>query len=158
MPSRAVIAGVTGMIGTEVPLDETAIVARMQAGDDDAFAVCVRAYCTRLLLVARRIVANEEDAQDVLQDAFLSAFKQIDRFEGRASLGTWLHRIVVNAALVRLRTRQRHPEQSIEALLPHFGEGEHQIDPPAPWQETSESIHQQQESCELVRRCISQLP
>jgi RNA polymerase sigma-70 factor (ECF subfamily) len=138
--------------------DEAVLLARMQAGDDDAFEACVRIYCTRLLIVARRILGNEEDARDALQDGFLSAFKEIASFEGRSGLGTWLHRIVVNAALGRLRQRQRHPLQSIEELLPHFGEGEHQIDPPMPWKETSDTLMQQRESRDLVRHCIEQLP
>jgi RNA polymerase sigma-70 factor (ECF subfamily) len=141
-----------------VILDEAVLLARMQAGDDDAFDACVRTHCSRLLLVAQRILRNEEDAHDAVQDAFLSAFKEIGRFMGKSRLGTWLHRIVVNAALGRLRNRQRHPERSIEDLLPHFGDDEHQIDPPAPWKATSETIVQQQESRELVQRCISQLP
>jgi RNA polymerase sigma-70 factor, ECF subfamily len=138
--------------------DEATLLARMQAGDDDAFEACVRMYCTRLLVVARRILDHEEDARDALQDAFLSAFRDIGRFEGRSSLGTWLHRIVVNAALTRLRQREHHAEQSIEELLPHFGEGEHQINPPVPWKATSETILQQQESRTLVRQCIDRLP
>jgi RNA polymerase sigma-70 factor, ECF subfamily len=139
-------------------LDEAALLARMQAGDDDAFEACVRIHCGRLLLVARRILQNEEDANDAVQDAFLSAFKGIGQFKEQARLGTWLHRIVVNAALVRLRRRQHHPEKSIEDLLPHFGAGEHQIDPPVPWKATPDSIVEQQESCALVRRIIGQLP
>jgi RNA polymerase sigma-70 factor (ECF subfamily) len=139
-------------------LDEVTMLARMKAGDDDAFEACVRAYCGRMLIVARRILRNEEDANDAVQDAFLSAFKDIGRFLGQSSLGTWLHRIIVNAALGRLRHRQRHPERSIEDLLPHFGEDEHQIDPPAPWKAGSETIVQQKESRELVGRCIGELP
>jgi RNA polymerase sigma-70 factor (ECF subfamily) len=139
-------------------LDEAALLARMQAGHEDAFEVCVRTYCGRLLLVARRILRNEEDANDAVQDAFLSAFKGLSQFQGQARLGTWLHRIVVNAALGRLRTRKRHPEQSIEGLLPHFGDGEHQLDPPVPWKETPDTSLLQQELSELVQRCIGQLP
>ena len=139
-------------------LDEAALLAGMQAGDDNAFEACVRAHCGQLLVVARRILRNEEDARDAVQDAFLSAFKDISGFEGRSHLGTWLHRIVVNAALGRLRNLKRHPEKSIEDLLPHFGEGEHQLDPPAPWKATPATVLEQQESRELVRRCISQLP
>src|SRR5262249_43439575 len=131
---------------------------RMQAGDDDAFEACVRTHCTRMLAVARRILRNEEDARDAVQEAFLAAFKQIGNFKGLSGLGTWLHRIVVNAALGRLRKLQRHPEKSIEDLLPHFGEGEHQIDPPVPWKTASDTGLQQQESRELVHRCINQLP
>jgi RNA polymerase sigma-70 factor (ECF subfamily) len=138
--------------------DETALLAGMRAGDDDAFEACVRIHCTRLLLVARRILKNEEDARDAVQDAFVSAFQSIDQFAGESLLSTWLHRIVVNAALARLRKRQRQPEQSIEELLPHFGEDEHQISPPVPWRSAPETPLQRQESRELVQRCIGQLP
>jgi RNA polymerase sigma-70 factor (ECF subfamily) len=138
--------------------DETALLARMQAGDGDAFDACVRTYGGRLLVVARRILGNQEDADDAVQDAFLSAFKGIGQFQGQAQLGTWLHRIVVNAALGRLRSRERRPEQSLEPLLPHFGEGEHQIDPPVPWKATPETTLQNQETRALVQRCIGQLP
>jgi RNA polymerase sigma-70 factor (ECF subfamily) len=145
-----------GRSGTVV--DEAALLAKMQAGDGDAFEACVRTYCGQMLLVARRILRNEEDANDAVQDAFLSACKGIRQFKGQSRLGTWLHRIVVNAALGRLRRRQRHPEKSIEDLLPHFGDGEHQIDPPVPWQATPETTVQDQETRELVQRCIGQLP
>ncbi len=138
--------------------DETMLRARMQAGDDDAFEACVRAYSGQLLAVARRILSHEEDARDAVQDAFLAAFKGIGRFDGLSRISTWLHRIVVNAALSRLRTRQRRPEMSIEDLLPHFGEGEHQVDPPAPWKATSVAILQQQEMREVGRGCINRLP
>jgi RNA polymerase sigma-70 factor (ECF subfamily) len=139
-------------------VDEATLLARLRAGDDDAFEECVRTYCGPMLLVARRILRNEEDARDAVQDAFLSAFKEVGRFEGRSRLGTWLHRIAVNAALGRLRSRQRRPERSIEDLLPHFGDDEHQLDPPAPWKAASDSILQRQESRELVQRCIGELP
>jgi RNA polymerase sigma-70 factor (ECF subfamily) len=143
---------------TENVPDEATVLAGMRAGEENAFAECVAAHCGRLLAVARRIVGNEEDARDAVQDAFLSAFKEIGRFQEQSSLGTWLHRIVVNAALHRLRTRKRHPEQSIEAWLPHFGEDEHQLDPPTPWKDIPETILQQAESRDLVRHCISRLP
>jgi RNA polymerase sigma-70 factor (ECF subfamily) len=137
---------------------EATLLARMQAGEDGAFEACVRTYSGRLLAVARRMLGHEEDARDAVQDAFLSAFKGIGRFEGLSRLGTWLHRIVVNAALSRLRTRQRRPEISIEDWLPHFGEGEHQINPPTPWNANSVVILQQQEMREVVQGCISRLP
>src|SRR5262245_34215402 len=117
-------------------MDEAVLATRMQAGDDDAFEACVRIFCSRMLLVARRILRNEEDANDAVQDAFVSAFKGISQFQGQSQLGTWLHRIAVNAALARRRSRQRRPERSIEDLLPHFSDDEHQIDLPAPWKAT----------------------
>jgi RNA polymerase sigma-70 factor (ECF subfamily) len=145
-----------GQAGTN--LDEAALLARLQAGDGGAFEACVRTYCGRMLLVARRILRNEEDANDAVQDAFLSAFKGISQFKGQARLGTWLHRIVINAALGRLRNLQRHPERSIEDLLPHFGDGEHQIDPPVPWQAAPDTNMQDQETRALVHHSINQLP
>jgi RNA polymerase sigma-70 factor (ECF subfamily) len=138
--------------------DEATLLARMQAGDEEAFEGCVRTYYPRLFPIALRMLRNEEDARDAMQDAFLSAFKQIGGFQGLSQLGTWLHRIVVNAALGRLRSLRRHPEKSIEALLPHFGEGEHQLDPPVPWKATAETDLQQREARDLVRRCIDELP
>lgn len=139
-------------------LDEVAALARLRAGDQDALARCVRTHISRLLQVARRILSNEEDARDAVQDAFLSAFKQLGRFEGRSRLETWLHRIVVNAALARLRIRFRHPERSIEDLLPHFTDGEHQLAPPIRWKRPLETALEQQETRALVRDSISQLP
>ncbi len=139
-------------------MDETLLLARMQAGDEEAFASCVRSYFGRLVTVARRILGNEEDARDAVQDGFIAAFKEIARFEARSQLGTWLHRIVVNAALGRRRSKQRAMERSIEDWLPHFTDGEHQIDPPAPWKETAETLLRQKEVQQLVRGCIDQLP
>src|SRR5262245_8199094 len=138
--------------------DEANLLARIKAGDSDAFAACVRIHCRQMLMVAQRVIRNEQDANDAVQDAFLSAFKNINQFQGQSRLGTWLHRIVVNAALGRLRQRQRQPEKSIEDLLPHFGEDEHQIDPPVPWEATPETNVQEKETRELVQRSINQLP
>ena len=73
-----------------------------------------------MLAVARRFMRNEDDARDAVQDAFLSSFRALGRFDGDALLSTWLHRIVVNAALMKLRTRRRKPERSIEEMLPGF--------------------------------------
>ena len=72
----------------------------------------------RLLSVARRFLGNNEDAEDAVQEAFIRAFKSIHTFEERAQLHTWLHRIVVNTALMKLRERRRKPQESIEDLLP----------------------------------------
>ena len=66
--------------------DETALIAQLRAGDEAAFEQVVRQYGGRLLAVARRIVSTEEDARDVVQDAFMNAFRSLDRFEGNAKL------------------------------------------------------------------------
>lgn len=74
------------------------------------FERLVREQRPRLLNVARRMLANEDDAQDAVQDALVSAVKGVDRFSGRSSLGTWLYRIQVNCCLMALRRRRARPE------------------------------------------------
>lgn len=70
----------------------------------------------RMMAVARRVVRNEADAEDTVQQAFISAYKSLDRYEGRAQMTTWLHRITHNAALMQLRTKRRKGAQSLDAL------------------------------------------
>jgi RNA polymerase sigma-70 factor (ECF subfamily) len=101
------------------------LIRRLKAGDEEAYAIVVRTQGGRMLSVARRFLRDEEAARDAVQDAFLSAFRGIHTFDGEAQLATWLHRIVVNAALMKLRTRRRKPEESIEPMLPAFAEDGH---------------------------------
>jgi RNA polymerase sigma-70 factor, ECF subfamily len=134
------------------------LVARLKAGDDDAFAEVVRTLGGRMLAVARRFMKDDDAARDVVQDAFLSAFRAIKGFDGQAQLSTWLHRIVVNAALMKLRTRQRKPEQSIEPLLPVFQEDGHHVEPVVTWAESADRVLERQETRAIVRAAIADLP
>ncbi|MFN2445670.1 MAG: sigma factor [Vicinamibacterales bacterium] len=77
-----------------VDVNEVQLLARLRAGDEAAFEELVRTQGRRLFAVARRLLATDDDAQDTVQDAFLSAFRNLDRFEGGSRLSTWLHRIV----------------------------------------------------------------
>jgi len=138
--------------------DEAILIAQLRAGDEAAFEQVVRLYGGRLLAVARRILGSDEDARDVVQDAFLNAFKSLDRFEGNAKLSTWLHRIAVNAALMKLRTRKRKPEQSIETLLPAFLDDGHHEERFQSWDEPVDKVMERKETRELVRQQIDSLP
>jgi len=137
---------------------EAALVARLQAGDDGAYEELVRLHGPAMTAVIRRYLPSESDAHDALQDAFLSAFKAIDRFEGAAGLGTWLHRIAVNAALMKLRTRRRKPETPIEDLLPKFLEDGHRDLAGPAWTPTPDRIAEDEETRHAVREAIRQLP
>lgn len=140
------------------PADESDLIRRLRAGEDLAYEDLVRAEAGRMLAVARRILHDDEDAQDAVQEAFLSAFKAIGQFEGQSKLSTWLHRIVVNAALMRRRKRKNIREVAIEDLMPRFQPDGHHVDPPAPWREGSEAILQSKEAQALVRKKIEDLP
>jgi RNA polymerase sigma-70 factor (ECF subfamily) len=86
-----------------------------------------------MLAVARRFLRTEEDSADAVQDAFLAAFRSLDGFEGNSSLGTWLHRIVVNVCLMRLRARSHSREVRIDNLLPSFDDTGHHCRPVRSW-------------------------
>jgi RNA polymerase sigma-70 factor (ECF subfamily) len=146
-------------MGSATPVDDEAtLIAQLRAGDEAAFEQVVRQYGGRLLAVARRIVGTEEDARDVVQDAFMNAFKSLDRFEGNAKLSTWLHRIAVNAALMKLRTRKRKPEQPIDTMLPGFNEDGHFEERFQSWEEPVDKALEREENRQLVRQQIDALP
>lgn len=138
--------------------EEQALLAGLRAGSDDAFETLVRTTSARLLAVARRIVGSEEDARDVLQESYASAFKSIGRFAGNAKLSTWLHRIVVNMSLMRLRTRKRKPEESIEPLLPTFKDDGHQVNAAVEWSDGADVALERAETRAFVRAQIDTLP
>jgi RNA polymerase sigma-70 factor (ECF subfamily) len=144
--------------GDSHEVDEAALVAALKAGDEDAFDTAVRRYGPHLLAVARRFMGHEQDAQDVVQDAFLSAFKAIDKFQGGSKVSTWLHRIAVNAALMKLRSRKRNQERPIDDLLPKFNDDGHMADAAARWAVTHDTAVDSREMRELVRHAIDQLP
>lgn len=144
--------------GSSAVIDEAALVAALRDGQEWAFEAMIRMYGGRLLAVARRVCGNEEDARDVLQSAYLSAFRSLSGFEGVCQLSTWLHRIVVNTALMRLRSKRRKPEDSIEALLPSFQEDGHHVEQFSDWAMSPDRLLERDDVRAAVRSCIAQLP
>jgi RNA polymerase sigma-70 factor (ECF subfamily) len=142
---------------TDLPGTEAQLVDRLRRQEDAACEELVRAHGGRLLSVARRMLRNEDDARDCVQEGFISAFRAIQRFNGDCRLSTWLHRIVVNAALMKIRTRSRRPEESIEDMLPRFIEDGHHAEPTSEWGSAS-MLLEQRETRERVRAAIDQLP
>ena len=138
--------------------DETKLVEALQRGEAEAFEQLVRDNTGRMLAVARRYLRNDDDAQDAVQEAFLSAFKAIDRFEGGSRLSTWLHRIVVNACLMRLRSKKRKPEESLEDQMPGFIEDGHLAEPTPGWRAPADELLESGENRAIVREKIESLP
>ena len=131
------------------------LVTRLQRGDESAFEELIRVHGGRLLSVARRFLGTSDDAQDAVQETFIKAFKAIHGFEERAQLQTWLHRIVVNTALMKLRERRRKPEESIDDLLPTFAADGHQTVESREW---SDALFERKETAATVRQAIAMLP
>jgi len=139
-------------------IDESTLVAALRDGQEWAFEAMVRMYGGRMYAVARRICCNDEDARDVLQSAYLNAFRSLRTFEGSSQLATWLHRIVVNTALMRLRSQRRKPEESIETLLPAFQEDGHHVEQFSDWPLPADRLLEREDVRATVRACIAQLP
>src|ERR1700752_3842346 len=143
---------------THAVASDAEMIAGLQAGVAEAFDTLVRKYMPALLRVARRFLRSEEDARDAVQDAFISAFKSIGNFASNSQLGTWLHRIVINASLMKLRSQRRRPEEDIEPYLPRFQSDGHQVEPSVPWSESAQAVLERAELRDLVRASIDQLP
>ena len=116
---------ISGPISGAEGLSDAELLRRHVAGDGDAFGELFRRHRDRLWAVALRTVCDPEEAADALQDAMISAFRRAGDFRGDSAVTTWLHRIVVNACLDRMRRRAVRPvasagdEQSLDALLAH---------------------------------------
>jgi RNA polymerase sigma-70 factor, ECF subfamily len=145
-------------MSTTFTMVETDLITRLRAGDDDAYLTFVRQFGGRMMALARRFLRNEEDAADAVQDAFLAAFKALSQFEGNSALATWLHRIVVNTCLMKLRSDARRRTCSLEELLPRFDGTGHYVQPVSPWSEDAYDSLISAENRAQVRACIDQLP
>src|SRR5215470_3376594 len=86
--------------------EAAAVLARARQGDSDAFRALVERHSRSVFRLAFRMTGNEQDAEDVVQESFLRAYRQLGRFESRANFGTWLYRIVANCSVDLMRTRR----------------------------------------------------
>lgn len=136
------------------------LAARPRCADRGDLEGVVRSHGPRLYATALRILRNRDDAQDAVQEGLLAACRAFDSFDGRARLSTWLHRIVVNQALMRLRTRRRAGggEVDVDGLLPAFSENGYFREARPRWCEDPLSRIQRHELEELVRQAIGRLP
>src|SRR6267142_6114300 len=91
-------------------IEAGAVLARARQGDGDAFRVLVERHSRSVFRLAYRMTGNEQDSEDVVQETFLRAYKQLHRWEARSSFSTWLYRIAANYSLDLVRSRKRHGE------------------------------------------------
>ena len=140
------------------PADESRMLTGVRAGDAIACEQFVRAYGARMLAVARRYLRCEQDCADAVQEAFISAFRALNTFEGTSRVSTWLHRIVVNVCLMRLRSQSRKGERSIDDLLPAFDDTGHHASAVSRWSDDASRRIEHEEVQAQVRACIDQLP
>lgn len=138
--------------------DETTLIEQLRQGVPAAFEICVRQHGPRLLAVAKRFFYVEQDCDDAVQDAFIAAFRAIGTFDGKSKLTTWLHRITINACLMKVRSRSRKSEIPIESLLPQFDDTGHRMNCSNAWNNDDFTQLAAKDSCQRVRDCIEQRP
>ena len=138
--------------------NEESLVAALKAGDKQAAEVLVRSEAGRMIAVAKRMLGDHALAEDCVQDAFIKLFRNIQGFEQRSSLRSWVHRIVVNEALMKLRSKRTRGEAPIDELLPEFDENACRIEGPWQYLATPEEIYARQDRRSLVLAKIDELP
>lgn len=138
------------------------VVERLRAGDVGALELVVREHAGALRSTARRILRDDAAADDAVQDAFVSALRSLDGFRGQSRIRTWLHRIVVNAALAALRRRRpwdlERADDEVATWLPSFLPDGHRVPSPTPWVESFEDLLVRAEMRALVRASIDAMP
>jgi RNA polymerase sigma-70 factor, ECF subfamily len=142
---------------TSVPagFDESALVAQAKAGDQNAFAELVNRYERKIYRLAKNITRNDEDAEDVLQNAFLKAYTHLDNFKGDSKFYTWLVRIAVNEALMRLRKRKTDRSVPLDEPV-ELGEETVQREI-AVWEDNPEQQYSQEEWRRILDEAVDSL-
>ncbi len=147
-----------GALNSTAKGSESALVEQLRSGDRPVTERFVREHASWMLALAQRYVKDAGIAEDCVQEAFLQAFRSIGEFEGRSALKSWLHRIVINTALMKLRARRCAIEQPVEDILPHIDRDCCRMQ--ASWTEmaTPHEILESKEARELVVAKMLELP
>ena len=134
---------------------ETGLVQAARAGDIEAFGQLVKLYDRNVFRIAQHITHNEEDAQDVVQEAFLKAYTNLEQFQGNSKFYTWLVRIAVNEALMKLRKRRSSKTVSLdEDVETEEGSMPREV---ADWSPNPEQIYGQTELGDILKKTIQGL-
>ena len=141
---------------------ESALIQKLRAGDASALEALMSVHAARLYRLAYGITRNDADAEEVVQDVFLTLFRKIESFEGRAALGSWLYRVATNAALIKHRGKRAALEVSLEDQLPtYLADGHREGDRSfllADWSATPEEALLSGEASKTLERALDRLP
>src|SRR5579864_5016025 len=142
-------------VSSHAAFDETALVTQARQGDNRAFADLVKQYEAKIFRLAQHITQNREDAEDVLQETFLKAYEHLDQFQGNSKFYTWIVRIAVNQALMKLRKRRNDKSVSLDETI---DTGEDTVSREiAAWDENPEERYEREELNEILSGAIDGL-
>ena len=138
---------------------ERLLIEHMKAGDHEAFEALFHQYFGTVYRRALRLLENQAEAEEVVQEVFLTMYEKVQTFRGDAAFSTWLYRITMNATLTKLRRRKRSEEVSLDEFLPRFREdGHHLVRPVVDWSNALEERTVSAEVHQLLQHAIDQLP
>jgi RNA polymerase sigma-70 factor, ECF subfamily len=138
--------------------DDTDLIERLKAGDEQALEAIFNRYSAKLYNVAQRILGEVADAEEVIQDVFWTAFRKAKSFRGTAQFSTWLYRLTINAALGKIRRSRKSKEVEYEEYLPKFQkDGHHLVRPVVDWSDTLDEKYSERELQQLLNDALEQL-
>lgn len=139
--------------------EEPGLIQRLQAGDHEAFERLFERYLDTVYRQTMRFLGQQAEAEEVVQEVFLTVYEKAHSFRGQSAFSTWLHRITVNAALTRLRRRRRSEECSLDEYSLRFADdGPHVVRPVMDWSNELEERLASEEIQQLIQDAIEQLP
>jgi RNA polymerase sigma-70 factor (ECF subfamily) len=137
---------------------ETDLIERLKAGDQAALEEAFNLYSAKLYNVAHKILGQAADAEEVIQDVFLTAYRKAKMFQGNSQFSTWLYRLTVNAALGKIRRGKKRKEVEYDEFLPKFqSDGHHAVRPVIDWSDTLDRRYQQKELQQLISSTLAEL-
>jgi RNA polymerase sigma-70 factor (ECF subfamily) len=142
-------------VSSQAGIDETTLVAQAREGDASAFGELVRRYEGKIFRLAQHVTQNREDAEDVLQETFMKAYEHLDQFQGNSKFYTWIVRIAVNQALMKLRRRKTDKSVSLDETI-DTGE-DTMVREIAAWDEDPEERFSREELGEILDTAVQSL-
>ena len=137
---------------------EEALVRDLQNGNLDAYDKLAEIYQKKIYGLSFHLTRNQMDAQDVTQEVLLTLFRKINMFQGKSAFSSWVYRITVNASYMKLRSKKKEPNVSIDELMPSFNSAGFQQEKIQDWSENTESLLFTKETRDVINKAVDLLP
>ncbi|HIJ49927.1 MAG TPA: sigma-70 family RNA polymerase sigma factor [Nitrospinae bacterium] len=137
---------------------EEALVRQFQGGDLEAYDKIAEIYQKKIYGLSFNLTRNQMDAQDVTQEVLLTLFRKIHTFQGKSAFSSWVYRITLNASYMKLRSKKKEPNVSIDELMPSYNGAGFQQEKIQDWSENTESLLFTNETRDVINKAIELLP
>ena len=138
--------------------NEEALVRDLQNGNLEAYDKIFAIYQKKIYGLSFNLTRNQMDAQDVTQEVLLTLFRKINMFQGKSAFSSWVYRIAVNASYMKLRSKKKEPNVSIDELMPSFNSAGFQQEKIQDWSENTESLLFTKETRDVINKAVDLLP